>query len=138
MGKSLNHVGVAVRSIEEALPYWRDSLGLELLEVREVPSERVKVAFLDAGQTHVELLEATAEDSPIARFIAKRGEGVHHLCFDAPDIRGSMACLREGGARLLDEEPRAVGGGKEAAFIHPKSGNGVLVELYATARAAAD
>ncbi len=133
MSKSLNHVGVAVQSIEAALPYWRDSLGLQLLEIREVPSERVKVAFLDAGQTHIELLEATADDSPIARFIERRGEGVHHLCFDAPDIHGSMACMRAGGARLLDETPRAVGGGKAAAFIHPKSGNGVLVELYADA-----
>jgi methylmalonyl-CoA/ethylmalonyl-CoA epimerase len=124
----LHHVGIAVRSLEERLAFYR-ALGMEVAGCEEVPSEKVKVAFLPVEGTRVELLEATAPDSPIAAFLKKRGEGLHHLCFEVADIRATMAALGAAGYQLLWAEPRVGAHGSEVCFVHPKSAGGVLVEL---------
>jgi len=126
--KVVDHIGVAVRSIAERAALYR-ILGLEVGAEEEVASEKVRVAFLPAEGTRVELLEPTAPDSPIASFLAKRGEGIHHLCFRVEDIRATMAELKERGFRLLSEEPRTGAEGSLVCFVHPASAGGVLVEL---------
>jgi methylmalonyl-CoA epimerase len=125
----LDHVGVAVRSLEEALRPFRDGLGLDVGGREEVASERVRVAFLPVGETRLELLEPTAPDSAIARFLERRGEGVHHLCFEVDDLEQALARLRKQGVPLVDETPRPGAGGCRVAFVHPRGTAGVLVEL---------
>jgi methylmalonyl-CoA/ethylmalonyl-CoA epimerase len=125
----LNHVGIAVRSLEEALAPYRDALGLQVSQIEEVVSEQVKVAFLPAGDTRIELLEPTGDASAIARFLSRRGEGVHHLCFEVDDIEAALARLRAAGVQLIDETPRPGAGGCRVAFVHPRGMAGVLVEL---------
>lgn len=127
--KSVNHIGIAVQSIEAALPYYTETLSLSLLGIEEVASQKVKVAFLDAGNVKIELLEATEADGPIAKFIENRGEGVHHIAFNVSDIRTRMKTLKEEGVQLLQEEPKIGAGGTEVAFLHPRSSFGVLYEL---------
>ncbi|MBB4825658.1 methylmalonyl-CoA/ethylmalonyl-CoA epimerase [Sporosarcina luteola] len=127
--KKVDHIGIAVRSMEEALDYYIHTVGLELLGIEEVPSQQVKVAFLDAGNIKLELLEPTNEDSAVAKFISKRGEGIHHVAFGVSDIRSRMAELKEKGVQLLSENPKPGAGGAEVAFLHPKSSFGVLYEL---------
>jgi len=124
----IDHIGVAVRSIEERTAFYR-ALGLACEGEETVPSQRVRVAFLPVEGTRLELLEATADDSPIARFIEKRGEGLHHLCFRVPDIRAAMAALSAAGYRLLSDEPQAGAHGCQVCFVHPASSGGVLIEL---------
>jgi methylmalonyl-CoA/ethylmalonyl-CoA epimerase len=124
----LHHVGIAVRSLEERLAFYR-ALGMEVGGSEDVPSEKVKVAFLPVEGTRLELLEPTAPDSPIAAFLAKRGEGLHHLCFEVDDIRATMAALAAAGCQLVSAEPRPGAHGSEVCFVHPKSAGGVLVEL---------
>lgn len=125
----VDHIGIAVKSLDESLPYYIHTLGLEVLAVEEVASQGVKVAFIDAKNIKIELLEPTTEESPIAKFLAKRGEGVHHIAFGVSDIRTRMKDLQEKGVRLLQEEPKPGAGGAEVAFMHPKSSFGVLYEL---------
>jgi len=125
---AVDHIGIAVRSIEERLSLYR-ALGLKVAGSEEVPSEKVRVAFLPVGETSVELLEPTAPDSPVARFIERRGEGLHHLCFVVEDIRGAMGALAAQGFELLSEEPRAGAHGSLVCFVHPRSAGGVLIEL---------
>ncbi len=125
---SLDHVGIAVSSIEERLEIYR-ALGLEVGGREEVASEKVRVAFLPLGATRLELLEATAPDSPIASFIAKRGEGVHHVCIRVDDVRAAMAELAARGFALLSDEPRPGAHGALVCFVHPRSAGGVLIEL---------
>ena len=125
---AVDHIGIAVRSIEERLLLYR-TLGLELAGSEEVPSEKVRVAFLPVGDTRVELLEPTTPDSPVARFLEKRGEGLHHICFVVLDIRGAMEALAALGFELLSEEPRAGAHGSLVCFLHPRSAGGVLIEL---------
>ena len=125
---SLDHVGIAVSSIEERLEIYR-ALGLEVGGREEVASEKVRVAFLPLGETRLELLEATAPDSPIASFIAKRGEGVHHVCIRVEDVRAAMAELASRGFALLSNEPRPGAHGALVCFVHPRSAGGVLIEL---------
>jgi methylmalonyl-CoA epimerase len=125
----LNHVGIAVRSLEEALAPYRDGLGLQVAEIEEVASEQVKVAFLPVGDTRIELLEPTGDDSAIARFLSRRGEGIHHLCVEVDDIEAALERLRRAGVPLVDETPRPGAGGCRVAFVHPKGMAGVLVEL---------
>jgi len=125
----LDHVGVAVRSLEDALAPYETGLGLRVAEIQEVPTEKVRVAFLPVGETRLELLEPTAHDSPIARFLERRGEGIHHLCFQVDDIESALLRLKKAGVELVDEKPRAGAGGSRVAFVHPRGMAGVLVEL---------
>jgi len=125
----LDHVGIAVGDLEAALKFFRDALGLQVLPPEEVPSQQVRIRFLPVGESSLELLEPTADQSPIARFIEKRGPGIHHLTLRVDDIRAALAELRERGVRLIDEAPRAGAEGSLIAFIHPASTGGVLVEL---------
>lgn len=125
----MNHVAIAVEDIESALAFWRDALGLPLDHVEEVPSQKAKVGFLPVGESEVELVQPTAEDTGTAKFLAKNGPGMHHLCFEVDDIEGMLSQLKGKGVRLINEEPLELEG-RRMAFIHPKSASGVLVELY--------
>jgi len=126
---SLDHVGIAVANLSEAIAFYRDALGLEVEAPEEVASQRVRAHFIPTGESAIELLEATAADSPIAKYVAKRGPGIHHLTLRVPDIRAALARLKEKGVRLIDETPREGAHGSLVAFIHPSSAHGVLVEL---------
>jgi len=125
----IDHIGIATNGIEEAASFYRESLGLGVDEIEEVASQKVRVAMLPIGESRIELLEATSDDSPISKFLAKRGPGVHHVAFNVPDIRAALAELKTKGTRLIDEEPRTGAGGCLVAFIHPSSTGGVLIEL---------
>lgn len=124
----IDHVGIAVASIEEARRFW-ESLGLVIDHVEEVPQEGVRVAMLVVGESRIELLEPTRPDSPIATFLARRGPGIHHLCLASDDVRADDARLRAAGTELLRPEPTRGAGGCWIQFVHPKSAGGVLVEL---------
>lgn len=125
----INHLGVAVSSLNEALQFWRDGLGLELHEVEIVEDQGVRVAMLPIGESRIELLEATGAETPVGKFIAKRGPGIHHLCVQVEDIHAKLAELKARGIRLIDEAPRLGAGGMLVAFVHPASTGGVLLEL---------
>ena len=129
MKATLDHIGIAVANLDEALAFYRDALGLEVEVPEEVPSQRVRAHFIPAGQAALELLEATAEDSPIAKYLAKRGPGLHHITLRVDDIAAALARLKARGVRLIDESPRPGAHGSLVAFIHPSSAHGVLVEL---------
>ena len=128
--KRINHVAVVVDDMEKALTFWRDALGMELQELRDVPAEKSQVAFLPLPGSEVELVKPTTDDSGIAKYLAKRGPGMHHICLEVDDIDGMMIQLRSRNIRLINEEPRVAADGKKYAFIHPESTAGVLVELY--------
>lgn len=128
--KRVNHVAVVVEDMEKALSFWRDALGIELHELRDVPAEKSQVAFLPLEGSEVELVQPTSDDSGIAKYLAKRGPGMHHICLEVDDILDMMAQLRSKGVRLINKEPRTTTDGKKYAFIHPESTSGVLVELY--------
>ena len=128
-GAVLDHVGIAVSKIDEAVGFYRDALGLEIEAPEEVSSQRVRAHFVPAGAAALELLEGTADDSPIAKYIAKRGPGLHHITLRVADIRAALARLESHGVRLIDREPRPGAHGSLVAFIHPASAHGVLVEL---------
>ncbi len=123
---SLDHIGIAVKSIEEAKKFWVDQLGLKITHIEEVPEQKVRVAMLDAG---IELLEPTSPDSPVAKFIEKRGEGLHHVTLQTGNLADRLKTLKAAGVNLIDEKPRTGAGGAGIAFLHPKSAHGVLVEL---------
>jgi methylmalonyl-CoA epimerase len=125
----LDHIGIAVANLDDALAFYRDALGLEVQVPEDVPSQRVRAHFMPAGGAAIELLEATAEDSPIARYVAKRGPGLHHITLRVDDIAAALAQLKSRGVRLIDEVPRPGAHGSLVAFIHPASAHGVLVEL---------
>ena len=127
--KKINHVAIVVKDIDAALTFWRDQLGLNLDHVEEVPSQASRVAFLPVGEGEVELVEPTNAGSGMGKYLEKRGEGMHHLCIEVDDIRTLLTQLRDRGVRLINEEPLELPG-RLMAFIHPKSANGVLVELY--------
>jgi methylmalonyl-CoA/ethylmalonyl-CoA epimerase len=129
MKATLDHIGIAVADIGDALAFYRDALGLEIGAPEEVESQRVRAHFVPAGEAALELLEATAQDSPIAKFIAKRGPGLHHITLRVDDIRSALTELRNRGVRLIDDSPRPGAHGSLVAFIHPASAHGVLVEL---------
>ena len=126
----LNHIAILVEDIEDALPFWRDALGLELTRIDEVEAESARVAFLPAGESKIELVQPTYPDTGLGRFLQKRGGGMHHICLEVPDIEAAMARLEEYGVELINESPRQRDTGTLYAFIHPKSTGGVLVELY--------
>ena len=125
----LNHLAIVVENLEDALPFWRDALGLPMGEVSEVAQEEVKVAFLESGESHVELVQPTTENSGIAKYLAKKGQGLHHVCFEVEDIEAALEKMKAKGIELINEEARERDG-RKYAFIHPKSTGGVLVELY--------
>jgi len=128
--KQINHVAVVVDDMNKALSFWRDALGMELGELRDVPAEKSQVAFLPLQGSEVELVRPTSDDSGIAKYLAKRGPGMHHICLEVDDIEGMLTQLKSKGMRLINEEPRVASDGKKYAFIHPESASGVLVELY--------
>jgi methylmalonyl-CoA/ethylmalonyl-CoA epimerase len=127
--RKINHVAIAVNDFEEALTFWRDALGLQLDHIEDVPSQKSKVAFLPVGEGEIELVKPTEAGTGVAKFLEKNGPGMHHLCFEVDDIDGMLANLQEKGVRLINAEPLVLEG-RKMAFIHPKSANGVLVELY--------
>jgi len=132
MIKHIDHLGIAVRSLDETVPVYEKALGIRCERREEVPSQKVRTAFFDVGGVHLELLEPTAPDSPVAKFLAERGEGIHHLAFCTDDIAGQLAQAAAAGVRLINDKPVAGAGGKLVAFLHPKSTHGVLTELCAT------
>ena len=132
--KKIDHIALVVDDIDEALGFWHDALGLDLSHVEDVPSENAMVAFLPAKESEVELVKPTNENSGIARFLKKRGPGMHHICFEVYDIEETMTHLKSKGVRLINQTPEIGTGGKKIAFIHPESTHGVLVELYQLTR----
>jgi len=128
--KKINHVAVVVDDMEKALSFWRDALGMELHELRDVSAEKSQVAFLPLEGSEVELVVPTSDDSGISKYLAKHGPGMHHICLEVDDVAGMLAQLSAKGVRLINEEPRTGADGKKYAFIHPESTSGVLVELY--------
>jgi methylmalonyl-CoA epimerase len=125
----VEHIGLAVSDLGIALDFYRDALGLAAGEIEEVPAQQVRLAVLPVGETKVELLQTTSPDGPIGRFIAQRGEGIHHICFEVKDLEQALDHLRSQGIRLIDERPRLGAGGRRIAFLHPRSSHGVLIEL---------
>jgi len=127
---SIHHVAIAVHDLDVALAFYRDTMGLEMTRRCEVPEEGVEIAFLSAGEGEIELLRSLDEESGLARFLEKRGEGLHHICLAVADIEVAVERLRAAGARLLSEEPRVNAHGTRYVFVHPQSAHGVLLELY--------
>jgi methylmalonyl-CoA mutase C-terminal domain/subunit len=127
--KKLAHIGIAVRSIDEALPFYQNQIGLQLEGIETVESEAVRVAFLKIGETKVELLESTSDAGPIAQFIQKKGPGIHHIAFEVDDIHARLEQLKRDGVQLIHEEPKEGAHGAQIAFIHPKAARGALLEL---------
>ncbi|MBJ6726725.1 methylmalonyl-CoA epimerase [Geomesophilobacter sediminis] len=129
MLKKINHLGVAVKSLDETIPFYRDALGMTLQGTEEVADQKVRVAFLSVGESKIELLEPTSPESPVAKFIEKNGPGIHHVAYEVADIEAAIAALVASGARMIDEKPRKGAHGAQIAFVHPKSSNGVLTEI---------
>jgi len=129
MTKKINHIGIAVKNIETATPLYRDILGMQFEGIEEVAEQKVRVAFFAVGESRIELLEPTSPDSPVARFLEKNGEGIHHLAYQVEDLVATLRQLKVAGVRLIDEEPRRGAHGTRIAFLHPKATAGVLTEL---------
>lgn len=129
MVKKIDHIGIAVRSIDEAKKLYESLLGLKIAETEVVEEQKVKVAFLPIGDSEVELLESTDPEGPVAKFIAAKGEGIQHIAFRVDNIEESLAALKAAGVRLIDEKPRKGAGGAKIAFLHPKETHGTLIEL---------
>lgn len=125
----VDHIGVAVRSLEEAIRVYSEGLGMSVTAVGDVPEQKTRVALIPVGESRIELLEATGDDSPVARFIARRGEGIHHVCLEVDDLAATIARLKSAGIRMVDPEPRKGAGGCMVAFVHPSALGGVLLEL---------
>ncbi len=125
----INHLGIATKGIDEALKFWENALGLTNVHTEIVEDQKVRVAMLPLGESRIELLEPTSDDSPISKFLEKRGGGIHHIAIEVEDIEASLAQLKAEGARLIDESPRVGAEGCLVAFVHPSSTNGVLLEL---------
>lgn len=126
----IDHIAVLVDDLEKTLSFWRDALGIEMTHIEDVPAEKSMVAFLPLGSSEVELVKPTTDDSGLARYLEKRGPGMHHICLEVDDIQGMLEKLKGAGIQLINETPVTGSGGKKYAFIHPKSANGVMVELY--------
>ncbi len=125
----INHLGIATKGIDEALKFWQDALGLENIHTETVEEQKVRVAMLPIGESKIELLEPTSADSPIQKFLDKRGGGIHHIAVEVEDIEAALSKLKTEGMRLIDEKPRVGAEGCLVAFVHPSSANGVLLEL---------
>jgi methylmalonyl-CoA/ethylmalonyl-CoA epimerase len=132
MTRKINHIGVAVKNIENSLPYYRDVLGMHFEGTEEVAEQKVRVAFFAVGESRIELLEPTAPDSPVAKFLEKNGEGIHHIAYEVDDLDSVLTGLKAQGVRLIDEAPRCGAHGIRIAFLHPKATGGVLTELCQT------
>lgn len=126
----IDHVAVLVDDLDKTLAFWRDALGMQLSHVEEVPAEKSRVAFLPLAGSEVELVQPTTDDSGLVRYLEKRGPGMHHICLQVDDLQGMLRQLKAAGVQLINETPVMGSGGKQYAFIHPKSANGVMVELY--------
>lgn len=131
----IDHIGIAVQEINDALAFFQDALGMKLDRVESAEGGRTDIAFLPVGTSDIELVKPNDTESGLAKFLDKRGEGVHHICFEVDDIDAALVRLRERGAQLIDEQPRENARGQKYAFVHPKSAHGVLVELYEKAKA---
>jgi len=129
MSRKINHIGIAVKSIESVFDFYNKILGLEYLGEEIVIEQKVKVAFFQSGESRIELLEAISDDSPIAKFISKKGEGIHHIAFSSENILDDLKGLIENNIRIIDKAPRDGAHNTQIAFLHPKASNGVLVEL---------
>lgn len=129
MIQKIDHIGIAVKSLDEAVEFYEKTLGLKCEGREEVADQKVKTAFFHVGEVHIELLEATAPDSPVAKFIEKKGEGIHHIAYGTDDLSAQLEDLKSKECRLIDEKPRDGAGGKEIAFLHPKATYGVLTEM---------
>lgn len=129
MIRKIAHIGVAVKSLEAAIPYYRDVLGLELAGIEEVAEQKIRAAVFNVGESTIEVIESTSPDGPVGKFLEKNGEGIHHLCFEVADTAGALASAKEKGARLIDETPRDGVHGMKIGFLHPKSTFGVLTEF---------
>ena len=127
--KKINHIAIAVSNIEEGLPFWQEALGITLSHTEEVPSQKSRVGFFPIGDSEIELVQPTADDTGVARFIEKKGPGLHHLCLEVDNIEEMIVQLLEKGVKMIDETPHVLEG-RKMAFVHPKSTGGVLVELY--------
>jgi len=127
--KKINHVAIVVEDMDAALHFWRDQLGLPLGHTEDVPSQATKTAFIPVGGSDIELIQPTDKESGLAKYLEKRGEGLHHFCIEVDDIEGMLEQLKGKGVRLINEEPVDLPG-RQMAFIHPKAANGVLIELY--------
>lgn len=125
----IDHIGIATSGIRESAGFWRDTVGIEIGEIEEVPQQKVRVCMLPVGESRIELLEPMSEDSPISKFLGKRGPGIHHIAVAVEDIRAALATFKENGAKLIDAEPRIGAAGCLVAFVHPSSTGGVLLEL---------
>lgn len=125
----IEHIGIAVKNLEESIKYYENVLGLKCYAIEEVVDQKVKTAFFMVGQTKIELLESTSEEGPIAKFIEKKGEGIHHMAFAVENLAGSLKEVEEKGVQLIDKAPRKGAEGLNIAFLHPKSTGGVLTEL---------
>ncbi len=130
----IDHLGIAVRSLEESVPFFERALGLKCDHREEVAAQKVRTAFFHVGEVHLELLEPTSPESPIAKFLEKNGEGLHHLAFASDDVGGQLAIASAAGCRLINEHPFEGAGGKLVAFLHPKSTHGVLTEICGAAK----
>ena len=126
----IDHIAILADDMDKSLNFWRDALGMELTHVEDVPAEKSMVAFLPVAGTEIELVKPTTDDSGLARYLEKRGPGMHHVCLEVDDIAGMLEQLKSRGIQLINEFPMEGLGGRKYAFIHPKSTNGVLVELY--------
>lgn len=126
----IDHIAVVTPELNTALTFWRDALGMEVSHIEDVPAEKSQVAFLPTGGSEIELVRPTTDDSGLAKYLEKRGPGMHHVCLQVDDIAGMLAQLKARGVQLINDLPQTGSGGKQYAFIHPKSTGGVLVELY--------
>lgn len=129
MIRRIQHIGVAVRKLDDAIPYYRDVLGLPLVGVEEVAEQKIRAAVFRVGESTIEVIESTSPDGPVGKFLEKNGEGIHHLCFQVEDASAALARAKEKGVRLIDETPRAGVHGMKIGFLHPKSTFGVLTEF---------
>jgi len=129
MIQKIDHIGIAVASLETSVPFYRDILGLPFLGEEEVPGQMVKVAMFSVGEVKIELLEPASEESPIANYLEKKGEGIHHIAYESDGIVKELECIRDKGVRLIDETPRPGAHGMNIAFLHPKSTGKVLTEI---------
>ena len=127
--KKINHIGIAVHSLDASIPFYRDQLGMNFEGMEEVPDQQVRVAFLQVGESRIELLEPTSENSPVAKYLEKKGEGIHHIAYEVEDIAATLESMKEQGVRLIDEAPRHGAHDSLIAFLHPKASGGVLTEI---------